>query len=218
MSPPIMSCQLPIVDTVVLTWNDGALLETAVSSALAQAGVVSRVVVVDNASDEQPKLPVDESVRVVRKPTNRGVAAARNQGVRIGAAEFILLLDSDAELTPGCVAALVAVLDAVPDAALAAPVFAGQAAEASAGRAPSVIRKLARGLGLTARYRGAPRDEDARQWSVDFAMPSVPALIVRNFHMVKIRPSRAERRMPAVSAGLGIQTSASSATLSVQHE
>lgn len=158
------------IDTVVLTWNDGPLLETAVRSALVQDGVIQHVVVIDNASDDQLTLRATENVTVVRNAENRGVAAGRNQGVELGSAPLILLLDSDAELTPGCAAALVAALDADPDAALAAPVFVGQPAEASAGRKPSIARKLARGLGLTASYGRARHDDGACEWPVDFAI------------------------------------------------
>ena len=158
------------IDTVVLTWNDGPLLETAVQSALVQDGVVPHVVVIDNASDDQVAVSAADNVTVVRNRENRGVAAGRNQGVDLGNAPFILLLDSDAELSPGCAAALVAALDADPDAGLAAPVFVGQPAEASAGREPSIARKLARGLGLTASYGRTDHDDAAREWPVDFAI------------------------------------------------
>lgn len=101
---------------------------------------------------------------------NRGVAAARNQGVAAGDAPYVLLLDSDAELAPGCLDALLAVLEADPSIALAAPVFTDQEPEASGGRAPSLGRKIARGLGLTASYRGVHRHRTERCWDVEFAI------------------------------------------------
>ena len=41
----------PEVDVVILTWNDGPLLDAAVDSALVSQGVDVRVFVVDNGSD-----------------------------------------------------------------------------------------------------------------------------------------------------------------------
>src|SRR4029079_6727628 len=82
----------------------------------------------------------------------------------------VLILDSDAELAPGCLTALLDALDADPTVAVAAPVYEDQPPEASAGRAPTVARKLARGLGLTSRYRGVRRTADGRHWSVAFAI------------------------------------------------
>lgn len=158
------------VDVVVLSWNDGPLLRTAVASALAQTGVDAHVVVVDNGSDAPPAVPDSPAVTVVRNASNRGVAPARNQGVALGAAPAVLILDSDAELAPGCLAALLDALDADPTVAMAAPVYVDQRPEASAGRAPGVLRKLARGLGLTADYGRVRRADGDPQWDVDFAI------------------------------------------------
>jgi len=137
---------------------------------LDQRGVEPRVLVVDNGSDAEPDLPQHPAVSPVRHGENRGAAAARNQGIALGTAPVVLILDSDAELAPGCLTALLDALDADATIALAAPVYEDQPPEASAGRAPSVARKLARGLGLTSRYLGVRRTPDARRWSVAFAI------------------------------------------------
>jgi hypothetical protein len=158
------------VDVVILTWNDGELLQRAVDSANADRDVPTRVFVIDNASEGPPLLMPDPDLTQVRNPSNRGVAAARNQGAALGEAPYLLLLDSDAELEPGCLSSLAAVLDADPTIALAAPVFSDQAPEASGGQAPGLTRKLARGLGLTASYRGVRRGADAPFWDVDFVI------------------------------------------------
>jgi GT2 family glycosyltransferase len=158
------------VDVVILSWNDGPLLRAAVDSVLAQRGIEPHVIVVDNGSDAAPDLPEHPAITLVRNEENRGVAAARNQGIALGRAADVLILDSDAELGPGCLAALIEALDADPVIGLAAPVYEDQPPEASAGRAPTVARKLARGLGLTSNYRGVRRAPDARRWPVAFAI------------------------------------------------
>jgi GT2 family glycosyltransferase len=158
------------VDVVVLTWNDGELLQRAVNSATAAPDVVVQVVVIDNASDQPPAVRHAPNVKLVHNDKNRGVAAARNQGAALGSAPLILLLDSDAELEPGCLAALVETVDSDPTIALAAPVFTDQAPEASGGHAPGVMRKLARGLGLTSVYKRVAHHPSAATWDVDFAI------------------------------------------------
>ncbi|MBW3580117.1 MAG: glycosyltransferase [Actinobacteria bacterium] len=159
----------PRVDVVVLTWNDAGLLDAAVESALGSTGVDVGVVVVDNGSDPPATPPGDERVVLLRNPANRGVAAGRNQGAAAAAAPWLCFLDSDARLAPDCLAWLVAAVADDPGRGMAAPVFTGQAPQASAGRGPSVARKLARGLGMTASYRPVRRHHQSR-WEVDFAI------------------------------------------------
>ena len=160
------TADVPEVDVVVLSWNDGELIDIAVESVLASSGVDVRAWVIDNGSAEPLEAWSDDRVQVVRNKTNRGVAPARAQGVALGEAPFVCFLDSDARLEPGCLAALVAQCHG--SVVLCAPVFAGQSPEASAGRAPSFARKAARGLGLTARY--SPGRRCTGGWDVDFAI------------------------------------------------
>lgn len=161
---------MPRVDVVILTWNDGALLDAAVDSALSSRNVDVDVVVVDNGSELPATVARAELVSLLCNPVNRGVAAGRNQGAATGDAPYLCFLDSDARLDPECLAALVAAVSDDPRSALAAPVFIGQAPQASAGRGPSLSRKVARGLGLTAVYRPVRRRGDRTRWDVDFAI------------------------------------------------
>ncbi len=160
----------PSIDVVILTWNDGALLDAAVASALSSAGVDVRVIVVDNGSDEPVASPIDPRVLVIRNDANRGVAPARNQGARLGTSPLLCFLDSDARLDPSALGLMAAHMHAQPDVALVAPVFAHQRAEASAGRRPTLARKCARALGCTTRYRRSRRAGRQTVWDVDFAI------------------------------------------------
>ncbi|MDP9006628.1 MAG: glycosyltransferase family 2 protein [Actinomycetota bacterium] len=158
----------PRVDVVILTWNDGRLLDAAVASALGSVGVEVAVVVVDNGSEVPAVVADDERVVVLRNSHNRGVAAGRNQGVAVGVAPYVCFLDSDARLAPDCLAALVGAIADDPRAALTAPVFAGQPPEASAGVAPSLALKAARALSLRETYH--PVRGEGPSWDVDFAI------------------------------------------------
>ncbi|MGQ0617091.1 MAG: glycosyltransferase family 2 protein [Acidimicrobiia bacterium] len=158
----------PVVDVVILTWNDGLLLQRAVDSVFASVGIDARLVVVDNGSE--PPVHVGGEIVAIRNAINRGVAPARNQGVRAGSAPLVCLLDSDATLRPDSLAILARAVLATDDVALAGPVFVDQPPEASAGVAPSAGRKLARVLGWRDDYAGVHRAVDAPEWDVDFCI------------------------------------------------
>lgn len=159
----------PEVDVVILTWNDGSLLAAAIDSVIGSIGIETNIIVVDNGSE--PSAVVPEGVTLLRNEENAGVAAGRNQGIKAGEAPIVCLLDSDAELLPLSLGHLVDQLE-VCEAGLVVPVFVGQEPEESAGRAPTLGRKLLRASGRTNRYEtmaNRPRGElDA--WPVDFGI------------------------------------------------
>jgi N-acetylglucosaminyl-diphospho-decaprenol L-rhamnosyltransferase len=161
---------VPVVDVVVLTWNDGDLLHAAIDSILGSDGVTVRVIVVDNGSDIPATVTGDARVTLLRQTANLGVAAGRNLGVAQGDASLVCLLDSDARLEPGCLRCLCDVVLGDATVALAAPVFVDQEPEASGGRAPTLITKAARGLNLRDTYAPARSPTVGATWDVDFAI------------------------------------------------
>src|SRR5579872_14925 len=81
---------------VIVTWNSA----DSIDRCLASCGDVP-VVVVDNASTDSTTQVVRRhpSVYLIANSENRGFAAAVNQGVAASAADYVLLLNPDAELT-----------------------------------------------------------------------------------------------------------------------
>ena len=59
-------------------------------------------------------------VRLIRNNENRGFCAANNQGIQASDAEFVALLNNDAEAAPGWLEALLHALEARPDYGMAA--------------------------------------------------------------------------------------------------
>lgn len=159
------ACAPTLPSVVVLTWNDGPMLDAALASI--PADEAAEVIVVDNGSDVPPRVPA--GVDLIRLPDNQGVAAGRNVGAGAAAGDVVCFLDSDAELRPGSLRRLTEVLLAGDGVGLVAPVFEGQPAEASAGGTPTLPRKAARGLNLTSRYASMRRTSEL-SWDVEFAI------------------------------------------------
>ncbi len=109
----------PDVDIIVVAHDSGPLLEACVSSAVAQASP-ERVIVVDAESTDGSVLSVAAVHPRVRIAAvrNDGFAAANNAGLEMTSGKYALLLNPDAELGPGALAALIATADARPDAAI----------------------------------------------------------------------------------------------------
>lgn len=112
------------VVVVVVNWNGEEFLRGCLRSALDQevdGGV--EVVVVDNGSNDgsvelvQREFP---DVRLLHNEPNN-YAAANNRGVETGSGDYALLLNTDAQLRPGALRAMVEALDGEDRAAAVQP-------------------------------------------------------------------------------------------------
>jgi GT2 family glycosyltransferase len=114
----------PQVTVLVVNWNGAEFLPACLRSVAAQQGVGAvEVVVVDNGStDGSLELLAREfpAARVLRNAVNN-YAGANNLGVDVAAHDLVCLLNSDAELEGGCLAALAAALLGEERAAAAMP-------------------------------------------------------------------------------------------------
>jgi GT2 family glycosyltransferase len=100
---------VPALTVVVVSYNTRDLLRRCLASL-----VDHPVVVVDNASaDGSADMVTSEFPHAVliRNAFNRGFGAANNQGIDAARTPLVLLLNSDAEATPGAVQALAQVFD-----------------------------------------------------------------------------------------------------------
>ena len=103
---------MPATAVIVVNYNGREHLGRCLASVLAQQPPPSQVVVVDNASRDGSADALPAGVELLRLPGNRGFAAAANAGLARTSAAFVLTLNPDAELLPGCLAAAAAALDA----------------------------------------------------------------------------------------------------------
>ena len=101
---------------MIVTHNTRETTVRAVASVCSTPG--HNCIVVDNASTDgtaEALAALDCNVRVIRSATNRGYGAACNLGAAAGAAEFMLILNSDIVARPGAVQRLLLHMETHPD-------------------------------------------------------------------------------------------------------
>jgi GT2 family glycosyltransferase len=113
------------VSAVVVNWNGRTHLETCLASLLGQSLAGIEVILVDNGSTDGSLELVEErfgdAVRLVSNGSNLGYGQALNVGIRAARGRYLLALNNDTELAPGCVAALVEAADRHPSTGSFAP-------------------------------------------------------------------------------------------------
>jgi N-acetylglucosaminyl-diphospho-decaprenol L-rhamnosyltransferase len=158
----------PTLSIVILTWNSRALLADCLAALPAATAPLScETIVIDNGSrdDTAAWLAAHRDLVVVHNSHNRGVAPARNQGLRLARGEFVALLDVDTVPAPAAFPMLVAYLRATPGAALVGPRLLDPdgALQYSCRRFPTLLDKLLRRL--PERWSSAVTDDvELRSW------------------------------------------------------
>lgn len=112
------------LSVVILNWNGRRHLERYLPSVVAHTEGDAEVVVADNGStdDSLQWLRLNyPDVRVIRLDRNYGFAGGYNRALREVESEYVLLLNSDVEVTAGWWQPLVEVLDTESDVAAVAP-------------------------------------------------------------------------------------------------
>ena len=118
--------QSPQVDILIPCFNEFEYtVECLVSISRAEISVPYRVIVADDASTDprMAKLSQVEGLIHLDGTENRHFLRNCNAAFSNVTAEYLLLLNNDAQLAPGCIDELVRVLDEEPDAAAAAPMI-----------------------------------------------------------------------------------------------
>lgn len=109
------------VSVIIPAYNTAPYIAAAVGSVFAQTYTSYEVIVINDGSPDTPELEAalapfrDRIVYLVQE--NRGLAAARNAGIRAARGRYIALLDSDDAWEPDYLASQVAILEAQPSIA-----------------------------------------------------------------------------------------------------
>lgn len=132
------------VTAVIVMWNARALIDDCLAAVFDDAPAALEVIVVDNASNDGSAEHVRQRwphVRLIENSENVGYTRANNQAIKASTGEYLLLVNADAFLRPGCVEAMCAQLDDDPRAAVVGPRLVygdGTWQRWTAGRAPSL--------------------------------------------------------------------------------
>lgn len=157
------------VDVVVVSYNTSDLLRACLASVRAASQETDGVtgIVVDNAStDDSVAMTRREfpEMRVIALDANIGFGPANNRGIAAGTAAEVLLLNADAQLTPGALRTLIAFLDSHPKCIAAGPrlTYPDGRFHPSCRRYPTVLRNFWNTAGLQDRFR--ERFSGMRNW------------------------------------------------------
>lgn len=106
-STPRQGCIAQDVQAVITSFNQKHMIEEAVQSLLQQTLLPSKIVIVDDGSQDVESLAVLSKFErctssvvpiIVVHKDNGGVSSARNQGIQVTDAPFVLILDGDDHL------------------------------------------------------------------------------------------------------------------------
>jgi GT2 family glycosyltransferase len=108
----------PLISVVVVTFESGPTLGRCLAALRSQSLRDFELIVIDNASADRAArraAEADPAVRLIENRTNRGFAAAANQGARAARGRWLALLNPDAYPQPDWLERLVAAAQAHPD-------------------------------------------------------------------------------------------------------
>lgn len=116
----------PQITAIIVNWNTQDLLAGCLAS-LRDYGAPGRtmeIIVVDNGSHDGSADMVARDwpdVQLIRNAQNVGFTAANNQAFAVSRGDYLLLINADALLTPGCLERMVAQMQADPQAGVVGP-------------------------------------------------------------------------------------------------
>ncbi|MBO4723563.1 MAG: glycosyltransferase family 2 protein [Muribaculaceae bacterium] len=122
------------------------------------------VIIIDNHSTDGTLEFLQESypqLRLIANSENRGVAAARNQGIKIAKGDKLLLLDNDTEATTAAINAMSQHLDSHPDVGLCSCRLVDKEGipQDSCKPYPGLMIKLRNVLGIGNKTKYEPNEE-----------------------------------------------------------
>jgi GT2 family glycosyltransferase len=141
---------VPGVSVIVVNWNTRDHLQGCLES-LERSGAMgpdAEVIVVDNASTDGSAAMVRSSwpeVRLIENSENEGFTRANNRAIRASHGRYLLLINSDARMTAGALATMVAWMNERTQAGVVGPRLVygdGRWQRWTAGQAPSLRAAL----------------------------------------------------------------------------
>lgn len=163
----------PTISIIIVSYNTRRMTLECLRTLYAGLGeLTAEVWLVDNASQDGSADAVAEgfpAVRLIRNFANKGFAAANNQAMQLAAGEYFLLLNSDAFVAPGAVAALLAYLRSHSEVGMVGPRLSNEdgSLQRSCFRFPTPARAWLENLWVSALLPGHWAAGDYRRWPHD---------------------------------------------------
>ena len=108
-------------DIIVAVWNQVKVTRRCLESIARNTQADYRIILIDNASDEETKKYLDEFINansqkvvLIRNKTNQGFLKAANQGLMKSEAKYVCLLNNDTVVTKGWLEELMSVAEKNP--------------------------------------------------------------------------------------------------------
>lgn len=167
----------PEVSVIVVSYNTREMTIECLRSVYLDLGErKSDVWVVDNNSRDGSAEAIRKTfpdVHVIESERNAGFGAANNLAMREASGEFFLLLNSDAFLIPGAMAALIACARSHPKAAVIGPRLVNEdgSLQVSCYRFPSPTRAWLENLWISSLFPNHAALGDYRRWRHDVERP-----------------------------------------------
>ncbi|MBI2954150.1 MAG: glycosyltransferase family 2 protein [Chloroflexi bacterium] len=138
------------VSIIIVSWNVQGLLRNCLRSvyrSLADSSIRAEVIAVDNNSVDGSAAMVAREfpqATLIRNVDNLGFTRANNQGLARAEGRYALLLNPDAELTPGALGALLEYAESRPEVGVVGPklVFGDGSVQSSRRRFPTLMTGL----------------------------------------------------------------------------
>lgn len=155
----------PTVSVVVVNFNSGDFLNTAVAAVLASE-VSVEVLVVDNASEDHSLSRLravygdHPQVHIFENGINAGFSRAANMALRHARGKFILLLNPDCIVQPATLLPLITAIEKLPDVGMVGCLIRNKDGTEQAGcrrAVPTPWRSLVRVLHLDRMFPAHPR-------------------------------------------------------------
>ena len=112
-----------MIDAVITSYNQKEMILQAVHSLLKQSVLPSQIIIVDDGSTDPESLSILKQIESntenkiparIHYQDNQGVSAARNTGIRMTSAPFVLVVDGDDTLEPSYIESVMELLQDDP--------------------------------------------------------------------------------------------------------
>ncbi|SFP94446.1 glycosyltransferase family 2 protein [Parafilimonas terrae] len=116
----------PLISIITINYNNADITAALLRSVLCLEYTNIEVIVVDNASKENPAEKLKSilpSVKIILSDKNLGFAGGNNLGIKQAKGDYLFFVNNDTELTPTILGGLLEIFRDYPDAGVVSPKF-----------------------------------------------------------------------------------------------